>query len=90
MDVKIVDYSNTAKSYVDYEITGLTDKQLKFIENNLNEELEIKSNTLRIRMYFDEDIFPFKSDESKIKMEDFIAREEIEMNIFLSSYLEDL
>lgn len=90
MDVKIVDYSQGDKNYVDYEVKGLTDNQLDFIKNNLDEELTIDNGVLKIRMYFDDDIFPFKSDESKVRLNDFIAREEIEMNVFLSSFLENL
>ena len=41
-------------------------------------------------MYFDEDLYPFQSDAAKIRMDDFIAREEIEMNVFLSSFLDDM
>lgn len=90
MDVKIVDYSQGDKNYVDYEVRGLTANQLDFIKNNLDEELTIDNGVLKIRMYFDDDIFPFKSDESKVRLNDFIAREEIEMNVFLSSFLENL
>ncbi len=90
MDVKIVDYSQGDKNYVDYEVRGLTDNQLDFIKNNLDEELTIDNGVLKIRMYFDDDIFPFKSEESKVRLNDFIAREEIEMNVFLSSFLENL
>ena len=90
MDVKIVDYSQGDKNYVDYEVRGLTDNQLDFIKNNLDEELTIDNGVLKIRMYFDDDIFPFKSDESKVRLNDFIAREEIGMNVFLSSFLENL
>ena len=39
---------------------------------------------------FIEKFYPFKSVESQIKPEDFIAREEIEMKYFLSSFLEDM
>ena len=49
----------------------------------LNAELVFKN-------YFDEEIFPFKSLESKLKIEDFKAREEIEMTFFLTSLLEDI
>ncbi len=90
MDVKIVDYSQGNKNHVDYEVRGLIDNQLDFIKNNLDEELTIDNGVLKIRMYFDDDIFPFKSDESKVRLNDFIAREEIEMNVFLSSFLENL
>lgn len=90
MDVKITDYSQGSENYVDYEVTGLTEDQMNFIRDNLDEKIEIEGNALKIRMYFDDDIFPFKSDESKVRLNDFIAREEIEMNVFLSSFLESL
>ena len=41
-------------------------------------------------IYFDDALYPFQSKIAKIRIEDFIAREEIEMNIFLSSFLEDM
>lgn len=41
-------------------------------------------------MYFDNTLYPFQSDAAKIKIDDFIAREEIEMNIFLSSFLDEV
>ncbi|MDO5848956.1 MAG: hypothetical protein Q4P18_05435 [Methanobrevibacter sp.] len=90
MDVKIDDYSQGDKNYVDYLVTGLTDDQLKFIQDNLEEEIEMDGDNLKIRMYFDDNLFPFNSDEAKFKLNDFIAREEIEMNVFLSSFLENL
>lgn len=89
MDVKILDYDNN-ENYVDYEVTGLDKNQLEFIKNNLKEELSITDNNLRIRMYFNDELFPFNSEVAKYRLEDFIAREEIEMNVFLSSFLEDL
>lgn len=90
MDVKIADYGEGSENYVLYEVTGLTENQLNFIRDNLDEEIEIEGNLLKIKMTFDDDLFPFKSDESKIRLDDFIAREEIEMNVFLSSFLENL
>lgn len=89
MIVKITDYSE-ANSYVDYEVKGLNSNQIDYILENLEEEIAIDGDILKIRMYFDSEIFPFKSDESKIRLDDFIAREEIEMNVFLSSFLENL
>ena len=41
-------------------------------------------------MYFDEELYPFQSDVAKIRLDDFIAREEIEMNVFLSGFMEDI
>lgn len=43
-----------------------------------------------LKTKFKKEFFPFQSRESKIKVEDFISREEIEMAIFLSSFLEDM
>jgi hypothetical protein len=45
---------------------------------------------LRVLGHSQKEFFPFKSNESKIKEDDFISREEIEMNLFLSSFLEDM
>ena len=89
MDVKIVDYDNN-EGYVDYEVTGLSKDQLEFLKDNLEEEFSIADDILKIRMYFDNELFPFNSEIAKFKLEDFIAREEIEMNVFLSGLLEEL
>ena len=62
---------------------------MDFLNNNLDEETSIDENILKIRVYF-EDFFPFQSDVAKIRLEDFISREEIEMNLFISSFLEDM
>jgi len=59
------------------------------LDENLDEETSVDEDILKIRMYF-KDIFPFQSDVAKIRLDDFISREEIEMNVFLSSFLEDM
>ena len=43
-----------------------------------------------MKIYFEEELYPFQSDAAKIRLDDFIAREEIEMNVFLSGFLEDM
>ena len=100
LNVEIVDCGEISNSYfVDYkitglteEITGLTEKQFKFLENNLDEKLEYshENNYLKIRMDFTKELYPFHTEESKFKKEDYKTREEYEMNLFLSSFLEDL
>ena len=40
-------------------------------------------------MYFEDRLYPFQSDVAKIRLDDFIAREEIEMGMFISSFLDD-
>jgi hypothetical protein len=90
MIVKITDFDENADiPYIDYDIFGLSLDQLNYLNENLSDETSIDGDILKIRVYF-EDIFPFQSDIAKIKLDDFIAREEIEMNAFISSFLEDM
>ena len=90
MIVKITNFDEDAEiPYIDYEVSQLLESQMNFLNSNLDEETCIDNDVLKIRQYF-EDIFPFQSDVAKIRLDDFIAREEIEMNIFLSSFLEDM
>lgn len=90
MIVKITNFDEDAEiPYIDYEVSQLLESQLNFLDKNLDEETSIDNDILKIRQYF-EDIFPFQSDMAKIRLDDFISREEIEMNVFLSSFLEDM
>lgn len=90
MDVKITNFDESAEiPYIDYEVFGLLLTQMEFLNKNLGEESSIDGDILKIRLYF-KDFFPFQSDVAKIRLDDFIAREEIEMNVFLSSFLDDM
>lgn len=90
MIVKITGFDENAEvPYIDYEVSGLSSGQLTFLNDNLDEKTSVDDNILKIRLYFD-DFFPFQSDAAKIRLDDFIVREEIEMNLFLSSFLEDM
>lgn len=91
MDVRIVDYGENADGgFISYNISGLSQNQLEFLNNNLDDETQIINDNLILKTKFKKEFFPFQSSESKIKVEDFISREEIEMAIFLSSFLEDM
>lgn len=91
MDVRIVDYGENADGgFISYNISGLSQNQLEFLNNNLDDETQIINDNLILKTKFKKEFFPFQSSESKIKVEDFISREEIEMVIFLSSFLEDM
>ena len=91
MDVRIVDYGENADGgFISYNISGLSQNQLEFLNNNLDDETQITNDNLILKTKFKKKFFPFQSRESKIKVEDFISREEIEMAIFLSSFLEDM
>ncbi|MCC7553595.1 MAG: hypothetical protein KO202_03750 [Methanobacteriaceae archaeon] len=92
MNVKIVDYGyKEDDAYIVYKISGLDLKQLKILDENLNEETKLneKEKYLDLNIHFEKEFFPFESKESRNKLEDYIAREEIEMEVFISSFLED-
>jgi hypothetical protein len=90
MEVRIVHFDENAEiPYVDYDVFGLEANQLEFLDENLDERTSINGDILRLRVNYEE-FFPFQSDIAKIKIDDFIAREEIEMNMFLSSFLEEM
>ena len=90
MLVRITDFSENAEiPFVDYEVSGLSSEQMNFLDENLDDETSIMGDILRIKVFY-EDIFPFQSDIAKIKIDDFISREEIEMTMFISSFLEDM
>ena len=90
MIVKITDYGQGEVNFVNYLVSGLSKEQLTFLDENLGEKTAIDEGNLLITAYFDDKLYPFQSDVAKFRMEDFISREEIEMNVFLSSFLEDL
>ena len=91
MNVKITSHgSDDNRKYVEYLVSGLSLSQMEFLNDNLNEETTIEEDALKITMYFDDELYPFQSEVAKFRLDDFIAREEIEMNVFLSSFLEDM
>lgn len=91
MIVKITDYGKTDNSnFVEYSVSELTLNQMEFLNDNLGEETVINGNVFKLKMYFDDRLYPFQSDVAQFRLDDFIAREEIEMNVFLSSFLEDM
>lgn len=91
MIVKITDYGKTdGGNFVEYDVSGLSLNQMEFLNDNLDEETQIEGDVLNLKLYFDDELYPFQSEVAQFRLEDFIAREEIEMNVFLSSFLEDM
>jgi hypothetical protein len=90
MIVKITDFASGDVNFVEYSVFGLSSEQLNFLNDNLDEKTCIADDALIIRTYFDDELYPFASDVAQCRLDDFIAREEIEMNVFLSSFLEDM
>ncbi len=90
MDVKIIYFDDDVDvPFIDYEVRFLLPNQIKFLDENLSEETSVNGDVLKIRVHYT-DVFPFQSEVAKCKLDDFVAWEEIEMNLFLSSFLEDL
>lgn len=91
MIVNVINYGKIDdRNFVEYLISDLTSSQMDFLNDNLDEETEIEDGCLNIKMYFDDRLYPFQSDAAQFRLDDFIAREEIEMNVFLSGFLEDM
>ena len=91
MIVNITDFGQkNDRNFVEYEVSKLSKDHLEYLKENLNEDIAINNDTLVITMYFEDELYPFQSDVAQIRLDDFIAREEIEMNVFLSGFLEDM
>ena len=88
--MNISDYGDDGNSkFVEYTVSGLLDSQMNYLMEKLDEETSIVDGDLIIKMYFEDRLYPFQSDVAKIRLDDFIAREEIEMGMFISSFLDD-
>ena len=91
MIVNILNYGKADdKNFVEYLVSDLSSKQKKFLKENLDEEIVCDEDIFKLTMYFDDELYPFGSGTAKIRIDDFIAREQIEMFAFLSSFLEDM
>lgn len=92
LTVKIIDYgfSDSLKSYyVTYKVTGLTGEELNKLNGLLEDPVTIKENELYMNVYFEKDYYPFGTADSKSRLEDYLAREELEMTAYLSDILMD-
>ncbi|MBC7100576.1 DUF5750 family protein [Methanothermobacter tenebrarum] len=92
MKVKIVDFGfdkGKSLNYIKYIVFGLERSLMEKLARKLEEEIEIQDDRLLITVYYEDKYYPLGSEEAKTRLEDFIAREEIEMTVYLSSILED-
>ena len=91
MIVNVVNYGKIDdKNYVIYDVLGLSQDQMEYLNDNLCEDTNINDDVFQLKLYFDDNLYPFQSDVAQMRLDDFISREEIEMNLFLSSFLEDM
>jgi hypothetical protein len=90
MKVEIFDYGLDRKNYfVVYKVTGLDQDEIERLQGNIEGNIELKNGEMFIKTYFEERYYPFGSEAAQCRMEDFIAREEIEMTMYLTSILEN-
>ena len=90
--VKIIDYgfSESLKMhYVTYKVTGLTGEELHKLEGLLEDPVTVKENELYMNVYFEKEYYPFGTGDSKNRLEDYLAREELEMTAYLFDLMED-
>ena len=97
MKVKIEGYGETNDfandknmGFVTYKVSNLDAKSLDYLKENLEGKIKIANDFLYITLFYNENMFPFQSNEAKAKINDFISCEEIEMTAFLTSFLEDM
>ena len=90
MKVEIFDYGSEKKNYyVIYKVTGLSHEDQIRLQTKVEDDVDIRKEEMYITTYFEEKYFPFGSEAAKCRIEDFIAREEIEMTVYITSILED-
>jgi hypothetical protein len=92
LQVKITDYdySDDLKTYyVIYKVSGLSNQELHKLKDRLEDPAIVRCEELYLTVYFEEDFYPFHTEESKKHPEDFIATEEIEMAAYLVDILEE-
>ncbi|MDD3985572.1 MAG: hypothetical protein PHY59_06775 [Methanobacterium sp.] len=90
MKVKIFDYGRDSKNYyVIYKVTEIDPEDQQKIQDKVEGKAELKNGDMYIKTYFEEKYYPLGSADASLCMDDFIAREEIEMIIYLTSLLGD-
>lgn len=93
IQVKIFDYgmngSDKKDYYVVYKVTGLSEDDVYKLQGNIEGDLEVKDGEVFITTYYEKKYFPLGSEAAHFRTDDFIAREEIEMTVYLTSILED-
>jgi len=90
MIVKIIDYS-LSEDTISFKVSDISLKQLKILNIELDEKTELieKEKYLILKMEYGENLSPLSYEGPNFKLDDYISSEEIEMEMFLSSFLED-
>jgi hypothetical protein len=92
LKVKIIDYGfsdSLKRYYVTYQVTGLEGDDLSKLIQRLPDPLTVQGDEIHLNTYFEEGYYPFGTEDSQNRLEDYIAREELEMTAYLLGLLED-
>jgi Family of unknown function (DUF5750) len=92
MEIKIVDYGLSEefkKYYITYQVKGLSTDEIGRLQIKVEDPLVVKCDELYLTTFFDEAYYPFHSADAKQRMEDYIAREEIEMTVYILDLLDE-
>ena len=90
MKVKIFDYGSDEKNYyVVYKVTGLNPDEEERLQGNVEGNVEIREENVSSPHILKKNIILLEVKHAQCRIEDFIAREEIEMTVYLTSVLED-
>ncbi|WP_286472523.1 DUF5750 family protein [Methanobacterium sp. CWC-01] len=92
MEVKIVDYGFSEefeKYYITYQVKGLNPGEIAQLQVKVEDPLVVKCDELYLTTFFHGDYYPFHSADAKDRMEDYIAREEIEMTAYILDLLDE-
>ncbi|MEN6329173.1 MAG: DUF5750 family protein [Methanobacteriaceae archaeon] len=92
MEVKIVDYGVSEefeKYYITYQVKGLNSDEIAQLQVKMEDPLVVKCDELYLTTFFEEDYYPFHSADAQARMEDYVAREEIEMTAYILDLLDE-
>ncbi|MDR2967040.1 MAG: hypothetical protein LBU74_03730 [Methanobacteriaceae archaeon] len=77
MEVKVDDYGEVNDieddrnmSFITYKVSNLDKKSLDYLKENLEGKIKIANDYLYITIFYEENMFPFQSNEAKMKMDD--------------------
>lgn len=93
MEVKIVDYGVSEefnKYFITYQVKGLSSDEIALLQSRMEDPLVVKCDELYLTTFFDENYYPFHSADAQQRMDDYIAREEIEMTAYILDLLEEI
>lgn len=92
LQVKITDYGfsdSLKRYYVTYHVTGLTSEFFGKLTQRLEDPVMVKGNDIYLNVYFEKEYYPLGTADSQNRLEDYLAREEIEMTAYLLELLEE-